>query len=332
MNKGEGLCKGEACELAEDQATCCEKHGVCGDVVCDANLHHVSKASAPTYCDGTTCQVSECCAEKQTCDVSGLDCGDGRHFKVGAETIHCAGEFCDADDSDTCCEDKGNCSAMESGDGMVYCSMFTGCAEGLISNAATTECAATGCTSDLCCLQAYGPPLPETLAEPAQTDTFKAGFKLEASFEALQANPTLMDNLKDNICEKFAQTTGTDKAWCDAEFTAGSVNVAVTITAPANTQLPAHMPTPTPTEVVATVTAIPDIASIQKGDTPISASEVRAVVFKTGQTGGVAPTTTTTTTTTVAPQATSEEPVDNAMSMSTATSFVLAIVLIFQDS
>lgn len=288
-------------------------------------------AAAPTYCQGTVCQEDECCVEKETCGV--VTCDAGRGFKAGYQSVHCAAEECDSDGADeaTCCEDKGVCDNMTSGDGKTYCSSFTTCEHGMIPEASTTECGMT-CTSDLCCLQAFGPPLPETLAEAAPADTFKAGFKLEASFEALQANPTLMENLQDNICEKFAETTGTDKAWCTADFTAGSVNVAVTITAPANTQLPAHMPSPTPEEVVATVAAIPDVETIQKGDTPISASVVRAVVFKTGQTAGVAPTTTTTTTTTVAPQTTAEEPVDNAMSMSTATSFMLAIALIFQDS
>jgi hypothetical protein len=132
---------------------------------------------------------------------------------------------------------------------------------------------------------------------PAPADTFKAGFKLEASFEALQANEALMGSMKTTICEKFAQTTNTDAAWCSVEFTPGSVNVAVSITAPAGTSLPAHLPAPTPTDITAAVVALPDVSSIQKGSTPISASEVKAVVFKKGETTASVPTTSAPTTT-----------------------------------
>jgi hypothetical protein len=327
-NKAVGMCAGDECQLETDQDTCCDQLDKCSDMECNADIHHVKRASAPEYCASTQCEVDECCVEKQRCDLSLLECGDGRDLKMDASDIHCATEECSAADLNTCCEDKANCSTMVSGDGMLYCSSLTSCADGLIGSAATTMCANTGCTSDLCCLQAFGPPLPETLPDPVPQDTFKAGFKLEASFEALSApgNEEVLEALEDSICEKFAESTGTNRDWCTAEFSAGSVNVAVTITAPAEESLPTHMPAPTPADVVEAVVAIPDVESIQKGDTPISASEVKAVVFKKGTTAAVAATTSTTTkATTTVEDATTEEPVDSAIIVSAATPFLLAI-------
>merc|ERR1711879_1139219 len=144
----------------------------------------------------------------------------------------------------------------------------------------------------------------------------------------------LANSLKTSICEEFATTTNTLAAWCDASFSAGSVNVAVTITAPPNTPLPAVMAAPAPDNLVSAVVAASGdkLAKLQKGDTPISASPVKAVVFKQGSTEATAAVETTTTTTASTPAAqagggvttTPDDESDNAMGLSAATSLIVA--------
>jgi hypothetical protein len=251
---------------------------------------------------------------------------------VGAAAIHCENESCDQGnqaDLGLCCEAKETCTGMTSGDGKEYCSSFTTCEHGMIADAASTECVTT-CTSDLCCLQAFGKPIEKILSQPAPSDIFKAAFKIEANFEALAADETLMNKMKTAICAKFAETTGAKAAYCETVLTAGSVNAEVTFTFPADETMPAVMVTPTPDQVVATVVALPGSDSIKKGGKAISASAVQAVVFKKGQTEATPAVQTTaapiTVATTVAAD-TSKEDVDSAMGLSAATSFIFAVAM-----
>lgn len=282
----ETLCAGAACDDTTEQSLCCYALGQCSAYTCTGD-NNVKRADAPEYCNDADCGEDECCVIKQLCSAGGLDCGNGKGLKVDAASIFCAGEACADDDKTACCEDKEACSGMTGGDGKMYCSSFTSCATGTIQDAASTECEDGVCTDALCCVQAYGPPINDVLEEPAVQDTFTAGFKLEeCSFESLTADQTLVDALEENICEEFAATTQTDASWCSVEFSAGSVNVKVTIMAPVGETLPAAstMKTPEPANIITAVTATEGIEATQQGGKPIGVSDVKAVVFKTGET------------------------------------------------
>jgi hypothetical protein len=255
-------------------------------------------ADAPTYCAGTVCQESECCVEKETC--ASVTCGAGRSFKAGYQSIHCAAEECSSEagsaDEDTCCEDKDTCDNMTSGDGMTYCQTFTACGDTeQIPNAATQACPDGGCTAEVCCLSASGlvpaPVIETTLDQPAERDTFKVSFKIQASFDALENDPDLKEKLKEKTIETFAVGVGVDPKQCDAVFSRGSVNVEVTIRAEEGESLPSPeemtSKVPEPSEVLAAIKTVPGVEAIKKDGIDFSVSEVTTAFFKEGSTAGV---------------------------------------------
>lgn len=241
------------------------------------------------YCQESTCTVSECCVDKEKCDT--VTCDDGEGLIDAASTTPCAKEKCDETDKETCCEPKGKCTSMIDGDGAVYCSSFSkNCEHGGIPNAASKPCDGNVCTEKQCCLTASGVFVPTELSQAAARDTFKAAFKLEANFEALQADPDLAKSLKTSLCKTFAQSTGTQPEWCDAQFSAGSVNAEITITAPEGESLPSaaemQAKTPSPEKIVNDIVADnPEGAKrLQKGDKPLSATKPEVAFFKKGST------------------------------------------------
>merc|ERR1712023_155652 len=128
-----------------------------------------------------------------------------------------------------------------------------------------------------------GVPISDTLDQPAEQDTFTAGFKLEeANYESLAADETLAAALEENICAQFSASTNTPRAWCSCEFSAGSVNVKVSIVAPADESLPeaSDMSTPAPATILEAVTSTEGIEALQQGGKPFGMSEVKAVFFK----------------------------------------------------
>jgi len=329
---GSVLCTGALCSSTTEESKCCVDLGQCSTYTC-VGANNVKMAGAPTYCAGSTCNEAECCATKELCSAAGLECGNGKDLKVDAGTIFCTGEFCVENDLVACCEDKELCAAgMTSGDGKTYCSSFA--CDAMIQDAASTECEDSGCTQELCCVQAYGPPISDTVDTPFTQDTFVSGFKLnECSYTQLTANPTLVASLKDNICAEFASTTGTDAAWCSIEFSAGSVNVKVTIEAPVGQTLPAAsaMKTPETTQILSAVTATPGIEATTQGGKPIGVSEVKAVLFKEGQTTAAAvppPTPPSPPPTPTADDKDDKDEEDGAIGLSAATSLTVAAAML----
>jgi len=169
---------------------------------------------------------------------------------------------------------------------------------------------------------APAPPLVLTLEKPAEVDTFKASFKLEADYDALMKDMNLVKQLTDAVCDEFISTLkAKDTPACKAEATKGSVNVILTITAPEGKQLPEDLPAPTPEAIVKVVKAVPNIDSVKKDGKEFAASPVETALFKEGKTSGTqlqavpteAPDGSTTTTSTEAP--------DNSTSTTTSLDF-----------
>jgi len=293
IGDGTQLCAGAGCVADPDDTTCCEALGQCEDYTCNPALNHVMKTGAPKYCEGTTCSDDECCVERALCSVT---CGAGKGLKINAKTtIYCAGETCDDDDNDACCEDKETCTGMMEGDGRIYCSTVTTCETSLMADAFSRECPGGSCTTSFCCVPAEGgaPPIVETLDEPAETATLVSSFTIrEMNFETLNADASLVRNLKDNICKTYTDATDVELQ-CQVKLTAGSVNVEVTITpAAGETDLPV-MKAPLKDDLIAAVVSTAGIEATQEGGKSFDLSEVKAVVFEKGSTEASEITTTT---------------------------------------
>jgi hypothetical protein len=217
-----------------------------------------------------------------------LDCSlfGTKGHKDGADSTYCAGEECNENDEEICCEERATCDDMLPGDGSLYCDSYETCGDaGWAPNPGSRLCADTGCTKEICCNTVGGLPPPPT-SRPATVHASREVAQFTMRITGLSLAKTTSEQqvaLKDGFCEVVSENTGTAISQCECVLSAGSIVGTTTITTNEG-EILGDVRTPSPDAVLAKVTSIPDIERAQQGTMPISVAAVQGVVFRKDQT------------------------------------------------